>query len=370
MMNILWFSWKDTNHPQAGGAEVVSFNLMKRLVKNGYRVRLITAHYDGANDKDTVEGVEIYRVGGRFSVYLKAYGLYKKQFKKWPDLMIDEMNTIPFGCGIYGKQRSVLLTYQLARRVWFYQMPFPVSLIGYIVEPIYLFILSRFYKTIVTESESTRTDLQKYGFKGKGIHVFRVGIDLSPLKKLESKKNPNHILFLGSVRPMKQTLDAIKAFECAHENDPKLRLLIAGDANGKYANKITKYINNSKHKEVIEVLGRVPQETKMQLMRNAAVILVTSIKEGWGLIVTEANSQGTIAIAYDNDGLRDSVQAGVSGILVKSGDYESMGLQINQLVTNPAGAEMMRHNALKLSKQYTFDNSYKDFVAAVGTTNR
>ena len=31
-MKILWFTWKDMNYPEAGGAELVNEELAKRLV--------------------------------------------------------------------------------------------------------------------------------------------------------------------------------------------------------------------------------------------------------------------------------------------------------------------------------------------------
>lgn len=37
-MNILWFTWKDINHPLAGGAERVNEELAKRLAGGGHRV--------------------------------------------------------------------------------------------------------------------------------------------------------------------------------------------------------------------------------------------------------------------------------------------------------------------------------------------
>src|SRR5947207_2130147 len=116
-MNIIWMSWKDIGHPSAGGAETVSDQLRRHLVKDGHTVRLTTAAYPGAASRETIEGVEVIRAGGRFSVYYKAFRLYRKELKSWPDIIIDEMNTIPFGCSFYAKQRTVLLAYQLAREI-------------------------------------------------------------------------------------------------------------------------------------------------------------------------------------------------------------------------------------------------------------
>lgn len=83
------------------------------------------------------------------------------------------MNTIPFMGFSYSSTPTVLLTYQLAREVWFYQMIFPLSLFGYLIEPLYLRYMSKKYLAVLTESQSTKTNLAKFGFKEK-LLVFSV----------------------------------------------------------------------------------------------------------------------------------------------------------------------------------------------------
>lgn len=365
-MNIIWFSWKDIKHPQAGGAETVSWQVMRRLVRDGHSVRLLTARYAGSTAQETMEGVEIFRGGGRVSVYRQARRLFKQQMADWPDLIIDEMNTLPFGCAFYSRKPSVLLAYQLARQVWFFQARFPLSITGFLVEPLYLFALSRRYKTVLTESESTRRDMSRFGFPARNVHVFRVGTDLQPLAALGKKTARDNVLVLGSIRPMKQTLSAVKGFEFARDKNSKLTLAIAGDTSGPYAEKVLKYIEKSRHAGAISVLGRVSEQQKRKLMRDAGVILVTSVKEGWGLIVTEANGQGTPAVAFDVDGLRDSIQDGQTGRIVRAGDEQALGDAALELLGNAAAYETLRRAAWESSKQYTFDNSYADFTAAAG----
>jgi glycosyltransferase involved in cell wall biosynthesis len=365
-MNVLWLSWKDLGHPQAGGAELVSGEIMSRLVHDGHTVQLITSRYADSSPQETVDGIHIHRVGGRFSVYLKAYFLFLKQFKTWPDIVIDEMNTIPFAAGLYSSRRNILLTYQLARKVWFYQMPFPVSIIGYLIEPLYLRVIARRYNTVITESQSTVEDLARHGFDKTKIRTIRVGITPLPLVKLTPKKSTDTILILGSIRPMKQTLDGVKAFEIARDSNSKLHLIIAGNDSGGYAQSVRNYIKGSRHAGAIEVLGSVSNKLRLELMREAGLILATSVKEGWGLTVTEANSQGTPAIAYDTDGLRDSVQNNQTGLLIKSGDIHAMGIAITYLLSDSAKYNNFRIKGWELSKQYTFDNSYRDFINGVG----
>jgi glycosyltransferase involved in cell wall biosynthesis len=63
--------------------------------------------------------------------------------------------------------------------------------------------------------------------------------------------------------------------------------------------------------------GRVSSSEKYRLMAEAHVLLMASVREGWGLVVTEANACGTPAIVYDAPGLRDSVQNELTGLVVR-----------------------------------------------------
>ena len=362
-MKILWLTWKDRSHPLSGGAEAVSGEIMDRLVRDGHKVKMITAKYEKSKDHETINGLEIFRVGGRYSVYLKAKKLYKEKLNGWADVVIDEMNTIPFGSGFYNKSKNILLCYQLAREVWFHQMIFPLSFIGYSLEPIMLRVISKKYPTVLTESNSTKLDMNKYGFKN--VNTFRVGMELKPLPRLGKKTRSNVILCFGSIRPMKRTLHAIKAFEIARDNNPNLKIIIAGSNQGLYARKVTKYVSKSRHSNSIDILGKVSPKKKLDLMRQADIILVTSIKEGWGLIITESNSQGTPAIAYDVDGLRDSVQDKITGLLIPNSSFQAMGNGIIDLLSNDTVYESLRHEAWQYSKNFTFENSYYDFVQII-----
>jgi glycogen synthase len=94
-VKILWLTWKDSKHPHAGGAEVVSSELAKRLVKAGHEVTFVTSGYKGASQTDSIDGYSIVRVGGRFTVYWQAYRYIKKNLADWPDFVVEEINTIP-----------------------------------------------------------------------------------------------------------------------------------------------------------------------------------------------------------------------------------------------------------------------------------
>ncbi len=314
--HIVWFSWKDIEHPKAGGAEVITDQLLSRSVADGHEAILVCSGFEGGNSETIRNGYKIVRVGNRVTVYYEAWRYYRRNLKNWASFVVDECNTVPFFASWYvGKKPGILLFYMLCRRIWFYELPKPLGLIGYIVEPVYLRLLKRW--SVITISASTKQDLIRNGFKAKNITIIHIGINTKPvssLEKIKKYKEPT-LLSFGSVRSMKRTIDQIQAFEIAKRTIKNLELKVVGDYNGSYGAQVIKIISNSIYKKNISLLGQVDADLRSELMRRSHLLLVTSVKEGWGLVVTEAASQGTPSVVYDVDGLRDSVKPSQSGIV-------------------------------------------------------
>lgn len=363
---ILWLTWKDTSHPQAGGAEVVNEALAKRLASRGYKITFLVAGFDGYKKWEERDGYKIHRMGNRYSVYWHAYRSYKTRDEKW-DLVIDEMNTAPFFARYYSKQPTLLFTHMLARKIWFYQMPGPLGVIGFLMEPIYLRLLSG--SSVVTVSESTRADLMRHGFEKKNIDIISEGIDIKPINDLKSVSKYTHptMLSFGSVRPMKRTHIQLEAFNIAKESVKDLRLIIAGPMNGKYGAKVRALVEQSPYKNDIDCLGPVSTDKKLELYRKCHIITVTSIKEGWGLIVTEAASQGTPAIVYDVDGLRDSVRHKETGIVTEC-KPDALASAVIRMFESKQDYQSMRVAGWRWSKTITFDKSVAQFEKIITKT--
>lgn len=361
-MKILWFTWKDREHPQAGGAEVVNEELAKRLVRDGHEVVFIVGGYAGGAKETTRDGFKIHRVGTRFTVYWHAYRLYQARFKGWADHVIDEVNTVPFFARWYAREPVTLFIHQLARQIWFYELAFPFSLVGYLAEPLYLWLLR--HTPVITVSESTKRDLERYGFAPERIQIICEGIEMEPVPDLATMKKfaAPTMLALGSIRPMKRTAHIIRAFERAKERLPDLHLIVAGSAEGEYGHQVLEQIKRSKVTEAIEYRGRITVEEKRTLLAQAHVLCVTSVKEGWGLVVTEANSQGTPAVVYDVDGLRDSVRDGETGIIAKRNTPEGLADAVVELLGDKPQYEAIRKNGWEWSKGLTFERGYKGFM--------
>ncbi|HKQ21542.1 MAG TPA: hypothetical protein VJS91_05855, partial [Nitrososphaeraceae archaeon] len=114
-MRILWLNWRDITHPEAGGAEVLTHEVMKRLVVYGHEATLFCPIVQGRPLEEVIDGVKIIRKGGKYTTYNQGRKFFKKNKKKY-DVVIDEVNPRPFlNPKILDGTPSVLLFHQFIR---------------------------------------------------------------------------------------------------------------------------------------------------------------------------------------------------------------------------------------------------------------
>src|ERR1700752_727041 len=70
--SVLLLCWRDIGHPQGGGSETYLQRIGAQLAESGFRVSLATPGYPGAPRREVLDGVQISRAGGRYSVYIWA----------------------------------------------------------------------------------------------------------------------------------------------------------------------------------------------------------------------------------------------------------------------------------------------------------
>lgn len=369
-MNILWLTWKDHTHPEAGGAEVVAREITSRLRADGHNVTMLTSGYKGATKREILNGIEVIRVGNnRYTHPFQALAYYVRRLRDRYHLLIEEVNGAPYFSVLFErKAKKYLLYHQMEGPVWFYETKPPLSHIGhYALEPVASRLLAQSRTPVVTVSESTASDLVRHGFRPERTHIISEGIEIEPAETIDDIAKYDHptLLSLGAMRAMKRTLDQIKAFEIAKATIPDLRLKVAGKSDGQYGQKVLAAIEASPYRDDIQCLGKVSLAQKVELMQKAHLIMQTAVHEGWGLTVTEAASQGTPAVVYDVNGLRDSVQHMETGYVAQESPT-SLAYGIVKLLHHPRLYQQVRHAAWERSKQITFDRSYADFKQAVG----
>ena len=354
-MNILWFNWRDIKNPEAGGAEVYTHEIAKRLAEKGYSITLFTSKFRGCKEEEIIDGVRVVRDGGRYTVYQKAKEFYKRNRNSF-DLVIDEINTKPFHTPKFVDNCNIVaLIHQLAREFWFYEAPFPVNLIGYYI------LENRWLKNYVniptiTVSNSTKKDLEDLGFKK--IFIVHNGLNVEPVNRIPEKAEKPTIIFVGRMKKAKRPQDVIKAFKIVRKEIKDAQLWMVGD--GYLRKKL-----ESKAKDV-KFFGYVDKRTKDELVKRAWVIAVSGVREGWGQVVTDANALGTPAVGYNIPGLRDSIKHGYNGLLVDN-NPEALADAIIEILLDDKLREKLSRNAIEWAKQFSWDRSAGEFERLIET---
>ena len=354
-MRILWFNWRDSLNPEAGGAEVFTHEVMKRFSKRGNEMTLFTSRFRGCQLNEKIDEVDIIREGNKYTVYREAKK-YLKAYKHHYDLIIDEINTRPFFVSNFVEKKQVIsLVHQLAREFWFYETRFPLNYIGYhYLEKKWL----SQYKdiTTVTVSNSTKTDLQEMGFKK--LFIVPPGLSTIPLSKVNKKESQPTLIFMGRLKNAKLPHHALEAFSHIKQEIHDAKMWIIGD--GYMRKKLESYSIKD-----VTFFGHIPNEKKYELLSRSHIILVPAVREGWGLIVTEANAMGTPAIGYDVHGLRDSIKHSETGVIIKENSPKSMAQEAISLLRDSDRLFEYSGRALEFSKQFSWDRTVDLFQEVI-----
>lgn len=351
-MRILIFSWRDTKNPRGGGAEFITHQCAKYWIEKGNKVTLFTSSFPGYKESETIDGVEIIRTGIEKNIVWWAFRYYKKYFRNKFDIIVDEINTIPFFTPLYAREKKVAFIHQLAREIWWYEAKFPYNLIGYLSEPTFLKLYRKI--PIITVSDSTKYCLLNLGFKGKNIFIIPECIQYDfqeSLINIKKEKNPT-IIYVGRVNRSKRIEHCIEAFLNVKKELPSTKLWIVGTGSDKYIKYLKDKFLINRMEDEITFFGRLNDYEKFKLMKKAHLIVVSSIREGWGLVVTEANSVGTPAVVYNIYGLRDSVKDKITGLVCKENSTKCLANNIIKLLENDSYREELSKNALEWSREF------------------
>ncbi|MEJ2151107.1 MAG: glycosyltransferase, partial [Chloroflexota bacterium] len=111
--------------------------------------------------------------------------------------------------------------------------------------------------------------------------------------------------------------------------------------------------------------GRVSDEEKRRLMRQADALALASVREGWGLVVVEANALGTPAVVYDVPGLRDSVRDGQTGLICRPNTPQALGEALAGLLGDSERLAGMSAAAWAYSREFTWARSAREMIQGI-----
>lgn len=370
---ILSLSWRDIKSPTAGGAEVHTHEMLHRMNSDKYRIIHLSAMYDGLEEQEEIDGVNYIRKGNVFSCIIYARKYYKKN-RDNIDFVIDQCNTHRYFTPFWvEKEKRIFYIHQLTREIWDINLKFPFSKIGKALETPLLKLNKNDY--VITVSESTKNDLVDVGFEAEKIFIVPNGISFEPWTReqfCEKEKNPTFI-YVGRYANYKGINVAVEAIGKLKKDYPDIRLWILGKRNDKYISEVLKPISNKyclrwgdrdSYGDII-TWGYVSEEEKLTLISRATALVFPSIREGWGIPITEAANVGTPSIVYDSPGIRDAVDFGSAGYLCKENNLNEICRLMKCTINDVEKYEETKEKAYDFSKVLVWSEVGKKFEEAI-----
>ena len=356
-MRILIINWRDAKHPRAGGADFRLQNVYAPLVEKGHEVILYSCAFKNCSKNAIINGIRVYRIGNDWTFAFQCMLNIRKWVKQHkPDIVVEDLNKLPFYTPLFYKGPLVVQMHHLWRRSIFRETIWPIALIVWITELSIKWAYKDCYFSVV--SPSTKDELMNLGIKENLLEVIYNGTDLESY--FPAKNNRKLImLWVGRIQRYKGPIQACQILELLQDSFRGLELIIVGD--GPYKAKVESYAVSRGLN--VNFTGFISKNEKINWYQKAAVHIQTSLKEGWGLSVIEANACGCPVVANNTTGLCDSVIDGKTGLLYRFDDVSDAAEKVKAVLNNKSKCDELINNGLTHAENYSWSKNSKEMSA-------
>jgi glycosyltransferase involved in cell wall biosynthesis len=164
------------------------------------------------------------------------------------------------------------------------------------------------------------------GFAGESFEIVHYGIDPNGGARPYAGAEPR-LLCVGRLIPIKGHVVLLRAFAEARRAVPSLRLDIAG--RGPLEPALRALAKELRIDDAVRFVGYVAPIQRA--IEEAAIVVVPSMGEGFGMVALESMERARPVIAAEIGGLGELVEDGVTGLLVPAGDAEPLARAIERL---------------------------------------
>lgn len=354
-------TWRDRWHPDAGGAEVWLDEVVTRLAHRGWRVTVLTAAHAGCPRDEVVDGVRYRRRGGTFSQYLLAH-VSQWRLGDPAGVVLDVFNGVPFLTALGRRRATVVVVHHVHREQWRMVFGRVRGAIGWFVEHRVAGRVQRSRRHVTVSNASAEAIADAYGVDPFRISVAHNGFTPAPEGDPAPDLVPadHRLVCLGRLVPHKQVEVAIAALARARGGGRDVHLDVVGagewepDLRAEAAR-----LDMSTH---VTFHGWVTEDRKHAILRAADLLVLPSVREGWGLVVVEAAQHGvpTVALASAG-GPTESVVDGVTGELAHG--PEDLAARVVDLLDDPTRRAAYADKATEHATRFSWDRC-ADVVAA------
>ncbi len=308
-------AWRDFDDPEAGGSELHAHEIARLWGEAGLEVLMRTSYAVGRPRVTERDGYEVVRKAGRYLVFPRAVLAEITRSHGPRDAVVEIWNGMPFLSPLWTRSPKIVVIHHVHAEMWRMALPPMLAKVGNNIEERWA---PPFYRDtlVVTPSESSRDDIiERLGLRPDRVQVVHNGIGTRFVPgDAPTRLRPHDILAVGRMVPVKRFDMLIRAAAEARRSVPDLTLTIVGD--GYERQRIERLIARLRASDWITLPSRVSDDDLIEYYQRSRAVASASVREGWGLTLTEAAACGTPAVATRVVGHIDTVDDGRSGILV------------------------------------------------------
>ncbi len=310
-----------------GGAEKRVYELAKRLAERGHEVHWYSIGWwwtENDHTDTSMDGIKLHGVSDPINLYsddrrsikealIFSLKLLKPLFKDSYDV-VDCQGFPFFSCftakihsGL-GKSKLIITLHEVWGDYWYTYLGKP-GIFGKIVERVMLSLTNN----IITVSSKTKKDLKKIKKSEKSV-IIPNGIDFNHITEIKHSHEESTIIFAGRLIKEKNVDVLIRSLVIVKEKIPDFICLIIG--NGPERSKLEKLAldlqltDNIIFKDFME-----NYDDLIGYMKSSKVLVLPSTREGFGMVVIEANACGipVVTVNHHMNAAVDLVVDGVNG---------------------------------------------------------
>ncbi|WP_199580380.1 glycosyltransferase family 4 protein [Blastococcus sp. TBT05-19] len=356
-IDVLFVNWRDASHPEGGGSERYVHHMAEGLAAAGLRVTLLCAAHDRAPADEVVNGVSVVRRGGRLSVYPRALAFVREHR---PRLVVDVQNGLPFLSPLVSTAPVLNLVHHVHREQWPIVFGRLGGAVGWWLESR---LAPRLYRRspYVTVSGATADELAGLGVDPGRITIVPNGIEPAPAVTATRSSSPR-LVVLGRLVPHKRVEHALEVVARLRHRWPDIRLSVVGE--GWWADDLRATVERLGVEDLVEFHGFLDEQAKHEELARAWVHLCPSVKEGWGLVVSEAGHHEVPTVGYRAaGGLKESVLDGRTGLLVE--DLDEFTAAVERLLADEATRREMGRAAARHAASFSWPASVSAFATVL-----
>ena len=167
-------------------------------------------------------------------------------------------------------------------------------------------------------------------------------------------KEKTDVIFAGRLMSYKNVDVLIKSIKLIKEKNPEIKSLIIGDGpEKKRFEALTQKLNLGKN---IKFLGFLENNDDVYaMMRSSKVFVLPSTREGFGIVVIEANACGipVITIDHKDNAARDLIEEEKNGFVCQL-DENEIAKRIIRILENSSGRKLKK-SCMDLAEKYEWD---------------